>query len=193
MTADWLETCPCLAFVPPVAAFRFVVRNEHFHFFVVMLIVCLGLLILLLALKLSNQVRNRSQQATGLPLASMSRSAQEYFVWILGLTVVSAHVRPLPQTAQHATYNSPDSGLGAPPSSRHQAERSACVPASRPSMHFWRKYVPWPRGIRFGVYAYRNTLVYTIDGLEKVYTFKVRPNRLTHASDLLHRHAMPAV
>jgi hypothetical protein len=60
-------------------------------------------------------------------------------------------------------------------------------------MYFWRKYVPWPRGIRFGVYAYRNTLVYTIDGLEKVYTFKVRPNRLTHASDLLHRHAMPAV
>ena len=56
-------------------------------------------------------------------------------------------------------------------------------------MYFWRKYVPWPRGIRFGVYAYRNTLVYTIDGLEKVYTFKVRRNRLTHASDLLHRRA----
>ena len=40
-------------------------------------------------------------------------------------------------------------------------------------MYFRRKYAPWPRGISFGVYAYRNTLVYTIDGLEKVYTFKV--------------------
>ncbi len=93
--ADW--SSPTATF----AAFRFVVRNEHFHFFVGMLIVCLGLLILLLALKLSNQVRLRRTSGRvcrwPAPPSVSSRVVQEYFVWILGLTVVSAHVRSLAQ------------------------------------------------------------------------------------------------